>query len=392
MDAETVLKRPEEPEALDLAIARAWPDGVPAVEEMVRARLTTERADKLARRLEAIRSWTEDGDDERPRTAAEAASLAGVAISQFHALVGAWRRERSLASLGVHAGGRRAFTRSMSPAVREDLVERVRRLLSEEPDMRPLGIRERLEAVGAPSVGEATMLRVIAEARRRLPPGRFGGRLVFDSAGLDFVDPEGLRVRLYGVVDHGTGLVLGWAVGTDRSRAVGHVWAAHDALDRLADLPLSGLEGAETGPIVDLRLHADDVAARRMMEEAFGTAPSLGRASRTLGSTLVGVLGERIGDLWLGTGERAEGVEYRTGRRVDLPEYRAEIAWTIDPAIEERNAARLALLPQRASRPPPPEEARERVAAALRQVIAMEARIAALPDYAWMPQAASPDR
>jgi len=382
VDVEKSLDAVPAPDALDAAIARAWPDGAPTSERAVRARLTGSRAEKLARRLEAVRRWTEEEGGGRPASATAAAAAAGVSLSQFNTLVAAWRRRRALASLGVHAGERQAFTRAVSPEAKEELVGRIRDLLLNVPAARPLEIRRRLEAAGLPSVGEATLLRYVAEARRRLPPGAFGGRLVLDSAGLDFVDPEGLRMRLYGVVDHGTGLVLGWAAGTDRSRAIGHVWSALDALGRLPSLPLLGLSASEDGPLIDARLHGED-QARRLFEGAFGRPRSLGRSSRTLGSTLVETLGERLGEVWLGTGERAPGIEYRTGRHVDLPEYRADVAWIIDPAIERHNASRLALASLGDAPAPRIEDARRGVGDALRGVVGLEDEILALPDYAW---------
>jgi hypothetical protein len=368
---------------LDAAVARAWPDGVPKSEKVVRARLTGSKAEKLARRLDAVRSWTEAEGDERPASATLAAADAGVSLSQFNTLVAAWRRRRSLASLGVHAGERQSFTRALAPEARDALVAHIRDLLIEHPAARPIEIRRRLEAAGMPSVGDATLLRHVADARRRIPPGAFGGRLILDSAGLDFVDPEGLRMRLYGIVDHGTGLILGWATGTDRSRAVGHVWSARDALDRLPSLSLEGLSACQTGPVLDVRLHVED-QARRLVEDAFGRPPSLGRSSRTLGSTLVETLGERLGDVWLGTGERAAGVEYRTGRHVDLPEYRPEADWIIDPAIERHNASRLALATADVDAAYPAEDAKCHVRDALRCVVRLEGAIGSLPDYAWL--------
>lgn len=364
-------------------MAMAWPAGVPEAELMIRARLDRGKAEKLARRLEEVVRYVEGQGDKRAPSASEAAKAAGLAISQFHALVAAWRRKRSLTSLGVHATRRGSVSRISTSDARARIVEQIRLLLVASPDMRPSQVRRAFNGVQPLQLSDASLLRLIAEARRLLPPGVFGRRLILDSAGLDFVDGEGLRIRLYGVVDHGTGLLLGWAVGTDRSKAMGHFWAAHDALGRLSGVNIQDLEVSATDPILDVRLHQDDSAARTAFGTAFEPAPSLGRASRTLGSTIVDVLGERIDDVWLGTGERPNGIAYRSGKQMQLPEYTSTIAWTIDPAIERHNARRLALAGAAASGSH--QNASEtHVRAALQRVTRLESTIRNLPDYAWV--------
>ena len=374
------MDRQDEVPGIDEALARAWPEGVPEADRSIRARIAPDRVSRLARRLEAVRLWTEAGKEERPRSVVEAAGMAGVGLAQFHSLAAAWRRERTLASLGIHAGERSRKARAEGEEARNALIERIRALLEEQPDLGPAEARRRLADAGSSPGADATLLRLMSDARRLVPPGRFGHRLILDSAGLDFVDHEGLRMRLYGVVDENTGLVLGWADGTDRSWSLGHVWSARDALGRLPSMRLEGLRAHAGDTVVDARLHVDDAHGRELFERTFGRAPPrTKRSAGTLGRALVDVLGERLGDVWLGTGERADGVAYRTGRRIALPEYTAPISWSIDAAVEQHNAARLEAVGGRATIDIDAEAARVRVDAALRRVAALEAELSMRP-------------
>lgn len=369
---------------LDEAMHRAWPDGLPAQELMTRARLANEQADKLARRLEAVRLWTEGVGDERPSSASEAAASAGVAIAQFQRLAAGWRSNRSLSALGVNSAKRRTAGRTANEVDRQVVVDRIRMLLSEDPELRPLAVRRQLEADGRGTMSDASLLRLISDARRLLAPGIFGERLVFDSAGMDFVDPEGLRIRLHCVIDHGTRIVLGWAVATERTRAMGHVWAADDALERLPSIDLQGLRVSDAEPMLDFRLDVKDGHARKALDEAFGRPPSLGRATRTLGSAIVDAVGERLADIWLGTGSRAPDVAFRTGRTGPLPKYTATIDWTLEPALERHNAARMAKVEAPFDDEDRVEASRDRVRKALRRVLGAENAILSLPGYEWM--------
>lgn len=369
---------------LDEAMRRAWPDGLPAQELMTRARLANEQADKLAKRLEAVRLWTEGVGDERPSSASEAAASAGVAIAQFQRLAAGWRSNRSLSALGVNSAKRRTAGRTANEVDRQVVVDRIRMLLSEDPELRPLAVRRQLEAEGRGTMSDASLLRLISDARRLLAPGIFGERLVFDSAGMDFVDPEGLRIRLHCVIDHGTRIVLGWAVATERTRAMGHVWAADDALERLPSIDLQGLRVSDAEPMLDFRLDVEDGHARKALDEAFGRPPSLGRATRTLGSAIVDAVGERLADIWLGTGSRAPDVAFRTGRTGPLPKYTATIDWTLEPALERHNAARMAKVEAPFDDEDRVEASRDRVRKALRRVLGAENTILSLPGYEWM--------
>lgn len=369
---------------LDEAMRRAWPGGIPAEELMTRARLTDAQAEKLAKRLETVRLWTEGVEGERPSSAKEAAASAGVAIAQFQRLAAGWRSNRSLSALGVNSSKRRTAGRTAGEVDRKVVVDRIRTLLAEDPELRPLEVRRRLEAEGSGTVSDASLLRLISDARRLLAPGIFGERLVFDSAGMDFVDPEGLRIRLHCVIDHGTRTVLGWAVATERTRAMGHVWAADDALDRLPSIDLQGLRVSDAEPLLDFRLDVEDGYARKALDEAFGRPPSLGRATRTLGSAIVDAVGERLADIWLGTGSRAPDVAFRTGRTGPLPEYTATIDWTIEPALERYNAARMAKVEPPFDGQDRIDASRDRVGKALRRVLEVEKAILSLPGYEWM--------
>lgn len=348
-------------------IALAWPDGAPPEELLARERLSPDRLEKLRRRLTAVLLWTGEHPGPRPAGVPAAAALAGTGVARFHAMVAGWRAKRSLAVFGLHASDKLNRVRRGPTGDREDLIARIARVLADDPSIGPAALRRRLVDEGVAVPAQPTLRVLLMEARRRLPPGPFGGRLLLDSVGLDLVYQK-QRMRLFVALDAGTGLALGWADGTSRSRALGLAHAASDALGRLPGFDLGRFGIAAVEPNLDVRLQDDDAAGRRTFEGVFGPDVTARRGRAKLGSALIEALGPRLGRVWLGPGEREDSVGYRTGTVVHIPEYADVISIGIDAAIDRHNAERLALAVGPASGAAAVDETRSRVADLLRQV------------------------
>lgn len=366
-------------------VARAWPDGLEPGERAAVDRLAPRARERLRRRLLAVLSWTEPLDGEaRPAGVAAAAELAGLGHSQFHALVAGWKAgRRSVGALGVRAAVRRSRAGDVE-AGRGGLVEAALAVLRDEPDLGSGVVRGRLLKGAASGRSPATVLRAVEEARRLLPPRRLGCGIVVDSAGLDLVDPEGLRLRLHAVIDEGTGLVLGWAVATDRSMSFGHLRAADDALGRLRTLDLGVFEPCADAPALDVRFAPGDGEAEQLIRDRLSLSDGpRTRADGIQGRAVVRTLGDRIARLWLGTGWRTAGVGYRTGRRVDLPVLTAERDALLDAAIERHNAGRIAMA-REGGRGEWSDATVAGVRGLLEALVALEDELARIPDYGWM--------
>lgn len=372
----------EEPKIdLEEELRLAWPDGVPVRDRLVHDRLSTVRRKALARRLRAVRLWTETEGPHRPARLQDAAVIAAVSRTRFHQMASAWRENRSLASLGMHGGERTPRSYDVGGWPRGHLTSRLRDLLVQDPSFGLAEVRRRLRSEGLGRIADATLLRMMGEVRRTLAPSAFGAGLVLDSAGLDLVDPEGFRLRIFAVLDVGTGLVLGWAGATDISTASGgYIMPAHFALGGLAGLDLSRVPIAPTGPALDIAFHRDDVTGRTLLtsDEVGGRAlPD----SKPRGSHLVATVGERLGRTWLGTGERSGVIGFRSNRPVHLPPMTGPIMGDIGEAIDRHNAVRMLAGTDGAASRAEQEAAKSRVAARLEAIVGLENRLWQEPKY-----------
>jgi hypothetical protein len=296
----------------------------------------------VARRLDAVLRWTGEAGIGFAR-AGDAISAAGVSKPRFYAMVADWRAQRSIAAFGARASEKMTREPRIDVEVRAAALRIIRQALDEDPGASLVSMTDRLAAAGL-RVSRTMARRLLLEIRRNAAPGPFGGELVFDSVGLD-AQSDGERMRLYVVIDRGTGLVIGWAEATNRSRAWGHVHAAEHAAAELVGYDLSAFDASDTGPSAVLVLQPDDevggeIISRRLIEAGVPhqvTSDAPGRIAAE-------ILGERLGPVWLGVGHREDDVSYRHGRRMRMPEYTGEMMSTLSVAIGQHNAARRAAL------------------------------------------------
>ena len=327
------------PDALDRVMAEAFPQGVPESELELAARLPKDARDVVAARLRVVMDWTGE-DQDGFSSVKDAAAATHVSAQRFYAMAADWRRERSIAGLGVKAFARPSREPRVDPAVRTAAVETIRDMMLGNAEVGVASAIAGLKAAGLPSMSRSMVRQLWLEARRMAPPGAFGAALVFDSVGLDAVS-DGQRMRLFVVLDQGTRLVLGWAVATNRSSAWGHVHAADHAAEHLPYTDLSGFAVAAAGPSVVLNLQKSDgagggVIARRLNEAGIPCVVATDR----LGRVAVEALGDRLGSVWTGVGERDDAVSYRNGRPARMPEYTPRLDLELEAAIVAYNRAR----------------------------------------------------
>lgn len=332
-----------EDDELSLALLEAWwPDGIPDEEVMLAGRLSTEMRDLVAKRLRAVLGW-KGKFDFGPKGVTAAAAQAQVSKPRFYAMAQAYLMNPSISELGVRAAEKRTRTARVASDVRAAVVKIIEEAYSEDPDASVTSIVRRLSAADVPSVSYSMVRRLSAEVKRAAPLGLFGGELVFDSAGLDAV-ADGRRIRLHLLFDGGTGLVLGSAVATNPMRARGFEEAADDALASLGNRDLSSLAAATGQPRVVINLQMNPAGVGGQLQRDLRAAGVCCVSNDTAaGRTAIRILGERLGSVWLGAGERDDDVSYRNGRKARMPEFTAEFGHVLRASIEDHNARRLAV-------------------------------------------------
>lgn len=339
-----------------------WPD-MPDEQRMLWEGLSQRKKETALRRLEAIRG-VERGPDSPARypDMTTAAAAAGMSRSSFYAVYSRWKQAPGLAALGVNLT-REGPGRIASLELRHRMLDRVRRLLAEQPDLGNADVRRMLGEAFGTTPAFATVRRLVLDAQRSEPPKEpFGRRVVLDSAGLDVWHDPGMPVRLYALFDVGTGLVMGWTIWSLYAPAGGYARAINHAFRGVRN-PKSR-ELAEGYGLTALAL--DDVPAEPpasvemhvLPEDAQALAGVLDQGSvelvtdGTLGRLLVDVLGERLGRVWIGAGCRDAGRSYRTGRVEDMPKLTSALRRQIGAEIHDHNLRRLSLMERTAAADP----------------------------------------
>ncbi len=332
---------------LSRALVEAWhPSSVPPAERALAGRLSAEMRDVVARRLRVIVQRERAVMDERP-VASEVARELGLSRPRFYGMAKHYSATRSIAALGARAAERRTRPPRIDPAVREEATRAVEAALAEDPTASVASVVRRLHGLEGSRITYSMLRRIWLEARRNAPPELFGAQLLFDSVGMD-ATRNGHRIRLHLVIDVGTGLVLGYEVAGNDARHLGDVEAAFKAYERLPFMDLGCFAAAATGPEVLLSMENSEdrivsMLIRLLTERGIACRADLG----TVGRGALRIIGERLGPVWLGVGERNDDVSYRNGRRARMPEYTDELHRAIDVALDSHNRSRMeAVLPE----------------------------------------------
>lgn len=365
---------------LDRVLASEWSGRVPDSESRLAGRLSKTMRDKVARRMQVLLRRERSTLTARALAADVAADL-GLSRPRFYAMAKEYYETRSIEALGARAAEKPTRPARLDPALRSEAIELIGVALRDDPDASITSIALRLANAGVGPLSYSMVRRLWLEARRSGPPGPFGAELLFDSVGLDAIS-SGERLRLYVLLDDGTGLVLGAAVAKNASRSKGFVMAAIDAGDAVSNYDLDGLSPAVGEPNITFHRQRDDVYGASVLEHRLRLAGFQCEVHDVaLGRAIVQVVGERLGSVWLGTGERDDDVSYRNGRRARMPEYTEALGETLKAHIVEHNRRRLKAIPADVSPMGPMQPVLDSISRVIRVVADAGKELASLPSY-----------
>lgn len=298
--------RSDRPHADDLDVTALVPflgEPLPTGEAAMWSSMSTERRAKALRRMEALAKW-DDGNG--PLTPADAAIVAGVSLNRFFEMAKGWREHRSLAALGTFAkSSRRPDAREA--ALQEIVGEVLGRWPTGSVRRMAADLGEAWEVKGGKPVGQSMLRRVVEhELRRRDAEGQPGADVQFDCSACSLLRPDGAPHTLFAVVDRGTQLVFGAAVGDVADSRAGYAAASLDALKRLGAGEFDQLPWAPRSLRFELvvGLDADRWIDLRDEMAASGVAAPIERSTRSsrFGRYLKRSIGDRLGriDMWYG--------------------------------------------------------------------------------------------
>ena len=318
---------PRTPSCDDPRLQKIFGEPVPMKELEIWTRMPQAQRAKALQRISALDRFS-SGDGEI--TAEAAAADAGVTLSRFYQIARLWRDQRSLASLGSYAAARRPRQR-YKPEITNALQAVVARVVSNNPSASIAGMAQLLaKESGLPEnqLPSRNTLRLFIERelRRRAEAGAAGYEVLFDCSATSLFRPDGLAHTIFIIIDAGTRLILGHAVGEVRSSRAGYGAAASNALIRITQLADEGsiwaprLGRSELVPGDDREAVAKLAAA--LKNKIGGSAPQLLTSVRPYGRYIRKHLGLKLGPIRL--------LPARTGRPADASKVADRSFDTID--------------------------------------------------------------
>lgn len=282
-----------------LILAGAFGHPMPADEEAMWNSLSPELRQTAAARLRVLLKY----ESIRPLTPEEASAELGISLNRWYEMFAAWREKRSLSSIGIFADVPRSRTLSHH--------DDVQRLVVGVVDADPNGSVRRLAIALGEAYGKDTGIPeedwptymtfrrfVEAELRRRMKEEAPGSDVVFDCCACELPHTTGIYAAFL-VIDRGSRIVLGGALGDARASHAGYALAAKDALERLKKGPMSRLNWADdlAGSEIVIGLdteawagHDDEMAAAGMKAQL---QPST--KARRFGAYVRPLIGPRMG-------------------------------------------------------------------------------------------------
>ena len=241
----TVLTKGRRSGGPNLLLAGAFGIPMPAEEQAMWKSLSDEQKAVAILRLRVLL----DADGLKPPTPEQAAAYTGLSLNRWYEMFAAWREKRSLSRIGISA--------DLPRSRKMEYHDVMQRLVVGVVDADPKGSVRRLAlALGDAYTRETGISEddrpsyitirkfVEAELRRRAKAESPGHHVVFDCCACELPHANGAYVAFL-VIDKGSRLVLGAALGDADESHAGYALAAKDALDRIRRDPLDRLGWAE---------------------------------------------------------------------------------------------------------------------------------------------------
>lgn len=339
--------------AIDAAFRVLWPSEMTADETRVWSQIPLVRKRKAYLRLAAIKWFAEQSDEQservkrNPSLVERAASKAGTSVPTFYRLAQRWKEAPGLNALGIQVSRLGPIDTEQS-SQRERMLSLVREALEVRPDTKVSELQTLIASEVGHKPGFATARRLAQEARSSMPPTRpFGKQIILDAAGLDLINCDGERMRLFTVLDSGTGVILGWSVSEESDawrgyqRAVQDFNDGHPFMSFQRGILSKGIRGVwSTFPeTVEIHLPPDIEKRDQQMDDEIILIHD-----KRLGRGLIDAVGERLGGVWMGSGSRQEGVSFRNNRQSAMPTTGTVTTEAIGRDIDRHNETRLRLM------------------------------------------------
>lgn len=332
-----------------------FPSSLPESDRLQWAGMTASQRARAADRLAAIEAWQ---SGRIPLDAALEAS--GLSRTRFYTVAAEFRSAGTLASLGAFAGAG-ASRQKLNPevvnalqAVVADVVAMNRGASTSQL------VRLMVEASGVDEklLPGTTRLRAIVEAeqRRADATGQAGNALKLDVTAVNLPREDGRPHLMFAIVDDGTRLVLGVAVGASLDEADGYGRAAGDAVARISGA-LAGVRWVDRLLRMEITIGGDQgrAAALRSRLIEGGVRANVQLAPIRYGRYWRKLVGARVGRVEITPGRTEEGQAVPDNG--DMTPWTDEAALAaVTLAVEQHNAAILAELDTTHGRPVMPDD------------------------------------
>lgn len=344
---------------VDPRLVEVFGDPVPAAELRIWAAMTPAKRAQVLQRIAALdRYCGEEG--KQGLTAKQAAADAGVKVGRFYQIARIWPKQRSLSSLGTFAsvtGPRQRYDAEVVNALQAAVTEVVK-----GNDGRSVAALVRLlaERSGLPAqmLPKTNTLRLFVEReQRRLRKAKLAGdEVLFDCVVTSLPRAGGEWHSLFVVIDRGTRLIMGYAVGNPQDSVRGYRAAAADALRRILAFSPSRaiwsprLERSQLVPGIDGEALARITGS--LTTEIGSSAPQMVGAS-TYGRYVRKHLGLRLGPIQLVPARTGKKPTQGGNRGDDLVDSDAEAR--LELAVADHNSAILSELHIKGEIEPPGE-------------------------------------